>query len=742
MAVLASSIPIYGLAQTVSKPTRTTPNTTVQTLIVTAERRSENIEKVPLSITAISGDDLQQQGAHEFNEVLTQVPNLSFEYGLTGASGEGLSSSRGIVIRGISSNGTTALYLNDVEVPLSFDPRLLDIDRVEVLKGPQGTLYGAASMGGTIKILLRDPSTTEFKGNIVADLHDVHLGGLGTFDSAGLNIPIRPDVAGLYVGGFYDYEPGFLRRTYNDPAAINGAEASGPLTTVHHVGTVRSYGALAQLRLSPLSIPGLTIAPMVLYQYSRSDGLGLADFSASNLVQRRVLNIPEAWSDKFFMSALTLTYQSPIGKFTSVSAYRRNLPYDQEDGSDVLQELIGLPYLVPSTGFVTFLSDAETQEFRLESDIGRSFQTVVGGYFSTALVTYRETIPSPGANAASGGALGTDQGFLAYNPNRAVESSGFVDGAYALTSRIKLNAGVRVSEFWLHQEYTASGFYNGGSSVTSSKSYSSAISPRFSAQYQVTDDHMIYFTASKGFRPGGSQFTPAICAADLAAVGLQVGNSEWKPDSLWNYEIGAKTQWLAGRLLVNVAAYDMEWSNIIETVRLPDCGFPVNVNGAKARSQGSELELTAAPGGGFTIGFAAGYEDARITGVLPNSATLYVGQPLNGVPKWTVSGHVAYEHPTPGLGDLYGRVDVEYVGDSLSLSNSPVSGRVRPAYTLVNLRAGTRIDQWDVSLFAKNVFDVRPNLGDEISEVIETPGRPRYVVGAPRTLGVEVRKDF
>jgi len=716
----------------------------LQEVIVTAQKRKEDIQSVPASITAISGETLQRQGVYDFNQILSQVPNTSFQYGTAtgvGGAGQGLSSGRGISIRGITGTNTTSFYINDTPVPISMDPAVLDFDHVEVLKGPQGTLYGEASMGGTVKIVMNQPSTAGVSGSVNLDAHDLDTGGLGTFDSVTVNVPLGEGSA-MRISTYYSNEPGFLTRTYDDPSAINGGEVTGPAQTVSHVGSQTSGGAMATFLLQPPSIPKLTIEPLLMVQRTSSDGLLLTDYSTSNLVQRRALDNPEAWTDTFYLASLTARYDTPFGKLVSVSSYFYRDSYDQEDGSDVTKLLFALPYLVPTTSYSDLYAKQFTQELRLDSDIGAKLQTTVGVYFNYNLAVYDQLIYSPGANRASVGALGTDIGYLANWPWPTYETAVFMSGTYALTDKLKVSAGVRESFLELRQAFTATGFYNGGPSSSSLGSRFNATTPRFSLQYQPTDSNMIYASAAEGFRPGGAQNVPDICAGDLAAIGVSDTTGKYNSDSLWNYELGSKNRWFDGRLVANFAVYDMEWKDIQETVHLPVCGFTWFVNGAAARSQGTEIELTAAPVGGLTLGASGGYEDARITAVASDSGSLYVGQPLNGVPKWTGSANINYEYPTLEFGQLFFRTNVAYVGQSLSLNNSPTIGRTRPSYTLWDARVGTKVQEWECSLYVKNILNKLPNLGDEVSELPELSGRPRWVVGPPRSVGVAFLRRF
>jgi iron complex outermembrane recepter protein len=751
---LCAGAAILTIASTVSVATASTADagaddSMIQEIIVTAQKVAEDVQKVPISMTVISGDTLVQEGVHDFNGVLAEIPNLSFQYGTAGDEGMGLSSSRGISIRGISGTNTTSVYIDDTPVPVSIEPYLLDIDHIEVLKGPQGTLYGQASMGGTVRMVTVSPSTDAVAGTVDVDAHNLQGGGLGTFDSFKVNVPLSNDLA-MRVGMFYNYDPGFLSRTYNDPTAIDGQFATGPAITVNHVGTVDAYGGSVSLRFSPQD-SGLVISPMLIAQTTHSNGFLATDNTTDDYVQRRVLNVPEGWTDTFYLAGLNVSAESAIGNFVSSTSYFYRDSFDQEDGSDVTLQLFDFNKLLPVFSLSNLYNEQFTQEFRLVSQVTSRFQTTAGLYFNDALGIYDQSVQSPGASpglipgaiAASGGTLNTDTGYLSHQPTRSTEKSAYLSGTYSLTNQLKLTAGLR--ESYLHSEAlnTTTGFYNGGSSAFDLPYSAHAVTPRFSAQYQFTDDHMVYASAAKGFRPGGTQSLPGICAANLAAIGRVPGPNTYDSDSLWNYEVGAKTKWFDDRLMVNIAVYDMQWNRIQQLVELTSCGFDIDINGAAARSRGSELEIAIAPVTGLTISVSGGYADARITGVLPNSASLYVGQRLNGVPEVTAAAFAEYKWPTTYLGRAFFRVDDNYVGNSLSLNNSTIIGLSRPAYDLLDLRLGTEMkSNLVVSFYAKNVLDSHPNLGDEIAEVVETAGRPRYIVGDPTSFGVEVRKKF
>jgi iron complex outermembrane receptor protein len=254
---------------------------------------------------------------------------------------------------------------------------------------------------------------------------------------------------------------------------------------------------------------------------------------------------------------------------------------------------------------------------------------------------------------------------------------------------------------------------------------------------------MIYATAAKGFRVGGVNFfSDKLCAADLAALGLTAAQVKtFASDSLWNYEVGAKTNWANRRLTVNGALFDIELSNVQQQVSLPNCGFGVGVNSGAARSRGGELEVQAAVTSALKWSFGAGYNDAKITkGGRFN--TIPAGTAIQQVPHWTINTAADYAFEVAAL-PAFVHADYQYVGSSLStLNTSPRTPRTRPSYSLVNLKAGVDVRAWELSLFVDNLFDQQANLADVPSQAIELPGRPRIAINRPRTLGVDARTRF
>ena len=212
-------------------------------------------------------------------------------------------------------------------------------------------------------------------------------------------------------------------------------------------------------------------------------------------------------------------------------------------------------------------------------------------------------------------------------------------------------------------------------------------------------------------------------------------------DSLWSYEVGAKTSWLQRRLTVNGAAYRIDWDDLQQLVALPMCGFNLTLNAGSAQIRGFEMELNYRATDDLTVTAGIGQADSEITSSGGLTGSVQVGSPVQQVPEWTYSAGFDYDFDL-GPRSAFLHADYSYADDSLSANNDSVNRRLRPAYDITNVRAGMWFEDWQVVLFVQNVFNEDANLSDVPPLAIEMPGRPRIAVNRPRTLGVEVRVTF
>jgi iron complex outermembrane recepter protein len=292
----------------------------------------------------------------------------------------------------------------------------------------------------------------------------------------------------------------------------------------------------------------------------------------------------------------------------------------------------------------------------------------------------------------------------------------------------------------------ADGFLNGGSSHNVFGNHGeNDTAPRYIVKYQFLPEQMLYASAAKGFRIGGSNFLLGpVCHAALAAAGITNG-APFKSDSLWSYEIGAKNSWFGGAAKSRLSVYRIDWKNIQQTTDLavvdPICGFNVTTNSGAALSEGAEFELDTVLLERVTASIAAGYEDAKITEATPGSLTV-VGQPINEVPKWTGSATLQYSMPL-GERSVFVRSQYTYAGSRTSFVNVlPPTGRPLGGYSLVDLRVGIDQGPWQGTLFARNLFNAHAEVADLLGDAPELAGRPQWFIATPRTIGLSLRRGF
>ncbi len=728
------------------------PSDALEEVVVTATRRAEKLQDVPISMSAITGVTLENFGAKSFGDYVGSIPNLAVGTG-AGAGGNGnafgVSSTRAIAIRGVAGNNTTAFYLNDTPMPMSLDPRAVDIDRIEVLRGPQGTLFGAGSMGGTVRLVTRDPNAQTFSGRVTAEGSQVNHGWGGYSADGTVNIPVIKDNVGLRLNAFSSWDPGLYTRTWGGPQdprspSLPYPPGGAPVGSKDHVGGEQTTGFSAALAITPQAVQGLTIIPRFMYQHSTTNGYPLADYSPGNFTQTRQFDIPEAVEDNWDFAAVTAKQEVSFGKFVASGTYFYRRALDVEDTSDINAIVFwGIPYYVPAPLLNILYTRTFTQEARYESTLSGPFQFVVGGFHSSSDRRFFEIYNAPGLNAATGGALGTDLEYTQNSPNTDRERAWFVDSTYQITEAFQVSAGVRRAYLEHQGAYTADGPLNGGFSGppdTFSKHGEYNTAPRFTSKYQFAPNQMVYASAAKGFRIGGTNSKlPSICDQDLANLGIKNGDA-FKSDSLWSYELGSKNSFADNRVRSRLAAYRIDWKGIQQSVYLP-CTFNVVSNSGAARSTGVEAEVDMAVIDHLTVNLAAGYEQAKITEATVQSRTV-VGQPLTGVPKWSGSATAQYTIPL-GERSAFVRAQWDFTGSRTSFNNvAPPVGRPLASYNTLNLRSGVDQGPWELTLFAQNLFDKRGVIGDLIPEGAELAGRPRYFVVRPRTIGLQVRREF
>ena len=766
----------------------------LQEVIVTAEKRSESEQSVPMSNTTFSAAALQEKAITDFFDYATKVPNLAFA-----PTGDGVGTARTISIRGISGDNTTGFYIDDVPLPDSIDPRVLDIDHIEVLRGPQGTLYGARSMGGTVRLITKEPELSQFSANVHAGLSDTeHTDKPNYTGDAVVNIPIIQERVALRISGFYDYQAGYFHRSWCADPATAGVSCF-PLSTTGRVGVgniadLGSYGGAASLTIK--AGDNFTIVPRVMIQRAGYNGLPLGDYNSmpdngigfpapsgpynlptplttKNLTQARFFDVPEGGTDWWDLYSLTLRWKTGIGELVSSTAYFDRKVDEWEDESEFIWAAITSgacanpnPYCnPPSPGGIQEIKDYQrfVQEVRFASALSGPLQFVAGAFYSD----FHGRIPFaalyPGATVPNlddqltGGEPNNPDGianlvFASDAHTDVKEPAVFGEVSWDITPAWKLTAGLRWYQVKITSESFIEGLAVGGGRYDSpsASSTESGTNPKLELDYHFNPDVMVYGLGSKGFRPGGVVpiVPPGVpgtandCVAALQQVNPNLSLEDtrsYKSDSLWNYELGLKSAWLDHRFILNAAAFDIRWKNIQQAILL-QCGFQFITNAGAAESRGGELEMRARVTDKLDFSAGAGYQHAVITeqGASPQP----VGSPLFQVPDWTGNVAGTYRVPLANRWNWVTVVDYSYMGSSYSSNNSSVEPRKRPAYRLLNARLAFGNGATELALVGKNLTNEIVNLGDNRSIAAEVPGRPRLFLNQPRTIGFEVSQRF
>lgn len=730
------------------EPARADDSGSIEEIVVTATRRTANLQDVPLSITAVTGESLKKIAATDFFDYATTVPNLSF-----GNTGLGNSNGRSIAIRGISDANTTGFYIDDTPVAESLDPRIVDVDRIEVLRGPQGTLYGARSMGGTVRLITAQPDPGAFSGRAHASLGTTQNASDPNYAIDGaLNMPLVQDRIGLRLVGVYQNDAGYMTRTYGPTA--------GPVTKVDNVARSETSGASAAMLFKVTD--DFQVTPRIMYQSTSMNGFPFADAlipSSSSAVvlkpvsldQRRVFDIAEASSDKWYLATIDAKWQLQIGALSSATSYFHRRTSDIEDETDFAQFAYGYANPLVNAPELDYAVNGTTQEFRLASDFKGRFNYVAGLFFNRT-DTNVEFPPNyiPGLAAATG-FTHTDLNYSSTKVSRQDDYAAYAEATVEVLPSLKAIGGARLYKVKSSFSAVYDGFVNGGLQVVpEEKRTESGVQPKFSLQYELGAGNQVYATAAKGFRPGGFNgliTTGFGCEGDLAALGLKPSDTLfYKSDSVWSYEAGAKTELLDRRLTANLGGFRIDWSNIQQNIGL-NCGFSFRGNSGQARSQGVEVELAARPIEAFTVNFGFGYTDATFT-TTPSGTNVMAGDRIPQVPRvsWTLGADYSWQLFDDKRAFLH--ADYRYVGDSVSVLNAATDAdgkvipRIRPSYNLVDARGGVGFGAYEVAVFAKNLTNELAVLGDARALAAELPGRARVQISQPRTIGLEVRAKF
>jgi iron complex outermembrane recepter protein len=729
---------------------KTQEATTLQGIVVTASKREQDIQKVPISMTAFTGEQLERQGITSLSDLSRIAPALN-----VASSGPG---ENNLVIRGISSSAgsaaTVGYYLDDVPIAASsnaallstrgvIDPSVFDIERVEVLRGPQGTIYGSSSMGGTIKYVTNQPDADNIEARIKTDVSGTYHGGPNANVNGVLNIPLLPGKVGLRVSAYYRDDDGFIDRYPIDPKNYLAADPNG--AKQDNVNTYKTYGTRVALLIKPDD--SLTITPSFIYQYSRLGSPFTYDKIPGSLQDPyQVRDVNEANVQKSTISNLAIHKQFDSFELMSSTSYFTRDVSLRDDSSKVVNYFFGLPSVYPVTMYGDYKNKEFTQEFRATSKFDGPFQALVGAFYHDVNAPLASSIPFPaGFNQTFGTPFPGFSTIYAGTRHATLDEYAlFGEMSYNFTDKLKGSVGLRAFEVKQSFAQTGDGLFNGGySSVrNSSKDYGST--PKYTLQYQLTSDKMIYATASQGYRPGGpnNPAPEALCGSEVSGLGLSQSQlSKYGPDYLWNYEMGMKTAWLDDRLTVDASVYRINWSKVQQQIVL-SCGYNITANFGNAVSQGGEFEVRYLPIRSLTLSAGAGYTDAHLKNDVPGTPAKD-GDRLPNVPRLSASTSAEYRRTVNAEYDGFLRADISYVGDETFLYDRTSPFYRRGGFATTNVRVGVQGHNGiDVSLYATNLFDKRGETDLPVAISADLPTTRRVAINQPRTIGVTVQYQF
>ena len=699
-------------------------------IIVTATRRAESLQDVGMSIKALGSAEINTRGLQAMGDYLTSVPSVSFN-----EKGGGRNQ---ITIRGVSSgvsasgSDTTAFYFGEIPVSSTArgnpDLKLFDIERIEILRGPQGTLFGANAMGGAVRVIPNGAEFDAVSGSVEATLSTTKQGGTNYNVSGAFNFPLIEDKLAIRVVGYTYDNSGFVDNKITGGAAFGIADAES-----ENVTGEKTHGGRLALAFQPTD--NLLIEASVLIQDQTTSGLPEVTVADGDWSQNRW--IPENLRDDFQVYNLTFNYEGKGFDVVASASFMDRQWYQNRD-------IHAFGILGPDTPVGLFDSNDEeifVQEVRVSSNNDNRFQWLFGGYHSKKNLHFTNGLFWFGSEAS---ALAIFPAVLPVNSFVHRRDNDISDEQYALfgevsyqiTDKLKATAGLRWFTYDNIQNLTVAGIFQNQQDLlaTSATTYT----PKFALNFQATEDQLYYASATNGFRPGGAaRPLPSACDADLNDAGFTEQPDGTTPDSLWSYEAGTKLNMADGRVAFSAAAYYIDWTNI-PTGTLLRCGFSFVYNADSASVKGLEMEVAVQAAENLRFDIGGSYNDAQLDPSL-NPVTGLVqteGGRTPGVARFTTTVGAEYDFTIAEWDSLL-RMDAHYVG--ASSNGLPGVGLSTPSgdYTVVNLRWSTDFDGWNVELFATNLFDETVNI------VVDTelPDNRTYR-GRPRTIGARLRYNF
>jgi iron complex outermembrane receptor protein len=705
-------------------------------IVVTARKTSERLQDIPMSLAVVTAQTIEKTGAITVEDLGREVPGLTV---VSAAPGQNV-----ITLRGLSGNNTVGFYLDDTPLsigignavqPTNFDmdPVLFDLDRVEVLRGPQGTLYGASSFGGTVRYITNQPNLTETHATAKTTFSDTDGGGFNQEVDGLVNLPLIPGYIGVRAMAFERDYDGYIDRY---PTDRHNYLAVLPGPVARDINTEKTYGGRVAIEAKPTDSFSATLSTF----YQRMD-LG-APFTFDDPpgtfddpIQSRLVSEPS--TDRVALYTLTLQGDVQAVHVTSSTSYLDRLVANTEDDSKVLNFFFPLAEVYPSSLYSEAGNHDFVEELRATGNAG-PVHALVGLFYAHAVSFGTLNWPTPPQYLSY---FDGEDVYFNWNDFLDVQKATFGELNIDLAPGLQATLGDRL--YQQSQRYTVyiNGIFNGGV-VTPTSSHTSearGTTPKYGLSYHVTPDILAYTAVAKGYREGGPLYPfPSTCAADLAALGLATPPTAYKPDSIWNYELGAKTEWLDHRLTMNGAVYYIDWTNIQQNITLPTCGFGFVGNFGKASSKGTEFEMNYDPTRALKLSLSLAYNEAKLTSTIPGAAG-EAGQTLEYAPRWMGATSAEYTRQLAANTSGYFRVDFNTsTHENANYDAQSIYYNVA-GYSLLNLRIGVKQDSWQGGVFISNALDKHAETELPLANGVDLPTQRRIALNRPRTIGLDIR---
>lgn len=662
----AASTPQQGTAQQIP---------VLREVVVTATKRAVPSQDVPFAITALDEQSLLERGAVSTNEALNYVPAVSFS---SNGANSGTYSIRGISTGSSVANAQSpvALYIDDISILDPTDPnvtmnlRLFDVARVEVLEGPQGTLFGSGSLAGAIRVITNKPNLREYEFETQDTVEDTKGGQLGYDVNAMANVPLVKDRLAIRLVGYDQHYGGYVDNVRTGASNVNYA-------------TTR--GGRVELKWTPTR--DLRFLGTVLGEDDSPHDSAYSFYSNHKYAWNGA--VPNYSYSNTKIYSLKGVYQPQWITATSVTTYADRSELALGDFTQTAYDLLGLNAPSPITDAGP--SRTFSQELRFASPQNQKFRWLFGAFYQDNRRTVLENVIIPGTGELFGAA--SDDVSSADTFGETKEEAVYGELSYDIIANLTLTIGARRSHDKLLENQTI-----GGTLQIPSHTYNitteNSTTPRFNISYHLAKDAMVYAQAAQGFRIGQIN---TVRADPISGQPIPLASN---PDSLWNYELGEKSYLMHHRLLVDADVYYIDWRNIQLNALTVPSGINYITNAGHADIKGLELDVAAHPGVRWSVGGSLAVTNAHLESVSPGVAAT-PGDRLPGSAPLSANVYAQYTHPLSSHVNYFARIDARYVGKEYSnLDNA--SSLVYGQYSQINIRSGLKWSRYSVTAFIDN----------------------------------------